>query len=44
MKFDFVIGNPPYQDESVGKNSKAPSVYNYFLEEAYKISNAVQIL
>ncbi len=44
MKFDFVIGNPPYQDESVGKNSKAPSVYNYFLEEAYKISNIVEMI
>lgn len=23
-KFDVIIGNPPFQDESIGNNSKAP--------------------
>ena len=37
MKFDFVIGNPPYQDESVGDNKGfAPPVYHKFLENAYQ--------
>lgn len=41
MKFDFCIGNPPYQDESVGENeSFTPQVYDKFMEESYKISNA----
>lgn len=44
MKFDFVIGNPPYQDETIGNNTKTPSVYNYFLEEAYKIGDIVQMI
>lgn len=44
MKFDFVIGNPPYQDETIGDNSKTPSVYNHFLEEAYKISDVVEMI
>ncbi len=29
MKFDFVIGNPPYQDENVGENNQAKPVYNF---------------
>ena len=45
MKFDFVIGNPPYQDESVGDNdSFAPQIYNIFLDESYKISDKVEMI
>lgn len=45
MKFDFVIGNPPYQDESVGEQKKyAPPVYHYFLEEAYKVGRCVEMI
>ena len=34
--FDFCIGNPPYQDETLGDNKGyAPPVYNKFLDEAY---------
>ena len=44
MKFDFVIGNPPYQDETIGGNTKAPSVYNAFLDEAYKVGEAVLVI
>lgn len=45
MKFDFVIGNPPYQDETIGdqKNFAAP-VYHLFLNEAYKVSNRVEMI
>ena len=45
MKFDFVIGNPPYQDETIGDNKGfAPPVYNKFLNEAYKISEVVEMI
>ena len=45
MKFDFVIGNPPYQDESNGeKRNYAPPVYNLFLDEAYKVANVVEMI
>lgn len=45
MKFDFVIGNPPYQDESVGeqKNYGKP-VYNCFMDEAYKFGTVVELI
>ncbi len=43
MKFDFVIGNPPYQDETIGDNKGyAPPVYHKFLENAYKIGDVVE--
>ena len=33
MKFDFVIGNPPYQEQSVGDNDTfTPPVYNKFMD------------
>lgn len=45
MKFDFVIGNPPYQDQTIGENKGfAPPVYNLFLEEAYKIADKVLMI
>lgn len=42
--FDFVIGNPPYQDTGIGENSKAPSVYNHFLDEAYAMADVVEMI
>jgi hypothetical protein len=38
MKFDVVVGNPPYQGESIGTNTQAPSVYNTFYDLAENIS------
>lgn len=38
MKFDVVVGNPPYHREQIGANTQAPSVYNYFYELAEQIS------
>ena len=35
MKFDVIIGNPPYQEEVEGNERDNP-VYNYFMDEAYK--------
>ncbi|HEM6339590.1 TPA: Eco57I restriction-modification methylase domain-containing protein [Streptococcus suis] len=36
MKFDVVIGNPPYQEETSG-NSRDTPIYNLFMEESYKV-------
>ena len=39
MKFDFIIGNPPYQDETLGENDKfAPPIYDKFMDESYSLS------
>lgn len=42
MKFDVVIGNPPYQAETIGDNKTfSPPIYNVFLEEAYQLADKV---
>ena len=38
MKFDAVVGNPPYQDEEETNNRKTP-IYPYFYESAYSIGD-----
>ena len=45
MKFDFIIGNPPYQDETIGENKTfAPPIYHLFLDGTYKISDHVELI
>ena len=43
MKFDFAIGNPPYQEPS-DTNGRQPPVYNIFMDEAYKVANCVELI
>ncbi len=43
MKFDFVIGNPPYQEETINNGRKNP-IYNIFMDEAYKIADVVELI
>ena len=38
MKFDVVVGNPPYQDENVGDNNQATPVYNLFYDLAERVA------
>lgn len=45
MKFDFVIGNPPYQEDTIGDNKGyAPPVYNKFLDAAYQVADKVEMI
>lgn len=45
MKFDFVIGNPPYQEGYKNtKGSGANSIYDRFIEESSKISKRVELI
>ncbi|HAQ1542820.1 TPA: hypothetical protein IXF94_002825 [Enterococcus faecium] len=45
LKFDVIIGNPPYQDETIGENKTyAPPIYHKFLEESYKLADKVEMI
>ena len=43
MKFDFVIGNPPYQEEKED-NGRQPPIYDKFMDGTYKVSNKVMLI
>ena len=38
MKFDVVVGNPPYQESAKGESTKDTPVYSYFYDLAEKVS------
>ncbi|MEY8404774.1 Eco57I restriction-modification methylase domain-containing protein [Oscillospiraceae bacterium 44-34] len=42
MKFDFVIGNPPYQEETEGTSDKP--IYNFFMDGVFKIADKVELI
>lgn len=44
MKFDFVIGNPPYQDTTDSDSTRMPPIYNFFMDEAYLLSDKVELI
>ena len=45
MKFDFIIGNPPYQDETLGENATyAPPIYHLFMDESFQIANRIELI
>ncbi|HEL1584649.1 TPA: Eco57I restriction-modification methylase domain-containing protein [Streptococcus suis] len=41
MKFDVVIGNPPYQEEGGARDEP---IYHYFIEESYKIGTKALLI
>ena len=45
MKFDFAIGNPPYQEDTNNENETySPPVYDKFMEAAYGIAEKVEMI
>ena len=43
MKFDFIIGNPPYQ-ESQETNNKAEAIYHYFYDNVSEITDRYMLI
>jgi hypothetical protein len=44
MKFDVVVGNPPYQDETIGDSTQKPPIYHYFIDSAHKLAEKVCLI
>ena len=44
MKFDYVIGNPPYQEEAPGTSTSDKPVYHTFMDAAYSVSDKVELI
>lgn len=44
MKFDVVIGNPPYQEKSIGDSTQKPPIYHKFMDLAYTISDKAVLI
>lgn len=45
MRFDYIVGNPPYQDEAVGENATyTPQIYHQFMDESYKVGRVVELI
>lgn len=42
--FDYVIGNPPYQEDTDSDSTRMPPVYNCFMDEAYKTADRVELI
>lgn len=44
MKFDAVVGNPPYQEESNGDSNAKKSIYNYFIDSGEELADRVTLI
>lgn len=42
--FDYVIGNPPYQEETTNEGDRKPPVYNLFMDQVYEVSDVVELI
>lgn len=43
MKFDAVVGNPPYQEE-ISNRGEQPPIYHFFMDSAYSISDVAVLI
>lgn len=43
-KFDVVIGNPPYQEDSVGESTHNMPIYDRFMDAAYEVGTKVVLI
>lgn len=43
-KFFAVIGNPPYQETTESDSTRMPPIYNYFMDESYKIAEKIELI
>lgn len=44
VKFDVVIGNPPYQNEGLGDVARDEPIYHKFMDTAYEVADKVVLI
>mgnify|MGYP000044771176 FL=1 len=44
MKFDFAIGNPPYNEEAPGESTSDKPVYHTFMDAAFTVADKVELI
>lgn len=44
MKFDAIVGNPPYQDKTTGDSTQMPPIYHHFMDASYTLSDVVCLI
>ena len=44
MKFDFIIGNPPYQEETESDSTRMLPIYDRFMDGAYEAGKKVELI
>lgn len=44
MKFDVVIGNPPYQQSAKGDTTRQEPIYHLFMDLSYQLSDLVTLI
>ena len=44
MKFDYIIGNPPYQEETESDSTRMLPIYDRFMDGAYKAGKKVELI
>lgn len=42
--FDYVIGNPPYHEETLSQGDRANPAYNQFMEASYAVAEKVELI
>ena len=44
MRFDYVIGNPPYNEERRGETNTTLPIYHHFMSASFEVSDVVELI